>query len=346
LAKIQLSLIMAAQGKYESSLETLTEIIREKPKYPDLHFHTGLIRAAQNDWKGATESIRKALEINENYASPHFVLGILFLRDNEYEKAEKEIKRALDLNLEEAKHSFAKNILDYLEIRKKTLLVKDQETLLSQMSSPLQEDYLETMLQTFPQHLPIVPDYLEISEKLGSKWDPPLLATLIRLYEEAIARTPTYADLHFQLGRVYDQMEDWDKAVKAFSKALEINPLFYKARISLYYTLREAQLPKKAKKELEILMQQGIQFPDLYLDLAEVYLLEKNWDSALSCVNEAIRRNSGFEKAYMLASAILEKKGEIGKALGILNEYKEKGRQCSNGLILRILELKKKTDGV
>jgi tetratricopeptide (TPR) repeat protein len=212
--------------------------------------------------------------------------------------------------------------------------------------SPLQEGYLDMMLQTFPQHQSIVPDYLEISEKFGSKWDRPLLATLIRFYEEAIAGKPKYADLHFQLGRIYDRMEDWDKAAQAFSKALEINPLFYKARISLYHTFRKVQLPKKAKKELEILMQQGIQFPDLYLDLADVYLSERNWDSALSCVNEAIRINSDFEKAYLLASAILEKKGEIGKAFELLNEYKEKGGQCSNGLTLRILELKKKADGV
>jgi tetratricopeptide (TPR) repeat protein len=114
------------------------------------------------------------------------------------------------------------NILDYLEIEKKTPRQAARDSPGSDDS--LQEDYLETMLQTFPQHLPIVPDYLEISEKFGSKWDPPLLATLIRFYEEAIASTPKYADLHFQLGRIYDQMEDWDKAVKAFSEALEINP--------------------------------------------------------------------------------------------------------------------------
>jgi tetratricopeptide (TPR) repeat protein len=344
-AKIQLSLIMAAQGKYDSSLVILNETIREKPKYPDLHFQAGLIRAAQKDWEGATESIRKALEINENYAKPHFILGIIFLRNNEYEKGGKEIQRALDLGLEESDHSLAKNILDYLEIRKKPLLVKDQETLLAHWS-PLQDGYLEAMLQVFPQHLSIVPDYIEILEKSGSKWDRPLLATLIRFYEEAIAKTPQYADLYFQLGRIYDQMEDRDEAVKAFSEALQINPLFYNARIRLYHTLMKVQLPEKAKNELEILMQQGIQFPDLYLDLAEVYLSEKKWDSALSCVNEAIRKNSGFEKAFMLASAILEKKGEIEKALGILNEFKEKGGQCSNVLALRLLELKKKTEGV
>lgn len=345
LAKIQLSLIMAAQGQYESSLGTLDQIIREKPTYPDLHFHAGLIRAAQKDWKGATDSIQKALEINKNYASPHFILGILFLRNNKYEEGEKEIQKALDLGLEESLRSLAKNISEYLDIRKKMPPVKDQAAIPAQMI-PLQEGYLEEMLQNLPQHLSIVPDYQEIWEKFGSKWDRPLLATLIRFYEEATAKTPKYADLHFQLGRIYGQLEDWDKAVKAFSSALEINPFFYKARISLYHTFRKVPRPEKAKKELEILMEQGIQFPDLYLDLAEVYLSEKDWNSALSCVNEAISKNSSFEKAFMLASVILEKKGDTGKAIGILNEYIEKSGQWSNGLSLRILELKKKTEEV
>jgi protein O-GlcNAc transferase len=345
LAKIQLSLVMATQGNYDSSLEKLDELIREKPNYPDLYYHAGVIRAAQKDWKGAKESIQKALEINENYANPRFILGLLFLRNNEYDKAEKEIKKAQDLDLEESKHSFAKNLLDYLERRKKMALPKGRETLMNGMS-PLEDDYLESVLQIFPQHLAIVPDYIEILEKFGSKWDRPLLSTLIRLYEEAIAKTPKYADLYFQLGKIYDQMDDWDKAIKAFSQALEINPRFFKARISLYHVFMKVQMRERAKNELEILMQQGIQFPDLYLDFAEIYLAEKNWDSALSCINEALKKNPGFEKAFMQASVILEKKGEIGKALEILNEYKEKSGSCSNEMTLRILELKKKAIGV
>jgi tetratricopeptide (TPR) repeat protein len=344
-SKIQLSLVMAAEGNYESSLEILNDIIKEKPKYPDIHYHAGLIRAAQKDWKGALDSIRRALEINENYASPHFILGLLYLRTNEYDKAVKEIQKALDLDLEESKHSFAKNILDCLERRKKTTPVKGRETLLDWMN-PLEENYLETVFQTFPQHLSLVPDYIEILDKFDSKWDRPLLVTLIRLYDEAITKTPKYADLHFQLGRIYDQMDAWDKAVGAFTKALEINPCFVKARMGLYHIFMKVQMLERAKNELEILLQQGIQFPDLYLDFAEIYLAEKNCDSALSCVQEAIKINSEFEKAFLLASVIWEKKGEIAKALGILNEYKEQSGQFSNKLILRILELKKKVDGV
>lgn len=96
---------------------------------------------------------------------------------------------------------------------------------------------------------------------------------------------------------------------------------------------------------MEILIQQGIQFPDLYLNFAEICLAEKKWDSALTFVDEAIKKNSGFEKAFMMASVILEQKGEIGKALGMLEVYQEKSGRGSHELGLRIQELKKKEDG-
>jgi tetratricopeptide (TPR) repeat protein len=344
-AKIQLSLVMAAQGSYESSLKILNESLKEKPRYPDLHYHAGVVRVAQKDWNGALDSFRKALEINENYANPHFILGILYLRNNEYDKAEKEIQKALDLDVEESKHSFAKNIVDYLERRKKMPPAEGLKTLPARIN-PLEENYLETVLGVFPQHLSIVPDYTEISEKFGFKEDRPLLTTLIQLYDEAIAKTPQYADLHFQLGRLHDQMDAWDKAVDAFTLALEINPYYAEARISLCHLFMKAQMRERAKKELEILMEQGIQYPDLYLDFAQIHLADKNWDSALSCVQEAIKKNPGLEKAFLLLSVILEKKGDRVEAVNLLNEYKEKGGRFSNELILRILELKKKVDGV
>ncbi len=343
-AKIELSLIEAAQGNHELAMEKLKAIIKLRPNYPDLYYNIGVIQAAQKDWKGARDSIMKALEINKNYSNAHFILGILSLRNNEPEAAEQAIQRALELDLEEPKRSLAKNILDYLNKRKEIKPNEDNAAILAQLN-PLQEGYLEEMLQVYPQHLPIVPDYFEIMEKFGSKWDRPLLTTLVKLYEDAVAETPHYADLHFQLGKIYDQMEAWDKAILALTKALEINPLFSKARIHLYQIFLKVQMPERAKNELEFLMQQGIQFPDLSVSLAEIYLGEKDWDAAMSCLYSAMEKNPGFEKAFLLASVLLEKKEAIDQAIRILEEFKDKNRGCSNEVALRIHELEKKRDG-
>jgi hypothetical protein len=94
---------------------------------------------------------------------------------------------------------------------------------------------------------------------------------------------------------------------------LKLTP-FYNA-VSFYHTFLKVQLPERVKRAGD-LMQQGIQFPDLtwiWLSLPVGKIV-----SALSCVNEAIGKNSGFEKLYA-GLGHLEKR-EIGKAGGILNE--------------------------
>lgn len=343
-AKIQVSLMLATLGRHDSAIETLTDIIKEKPYYPDLYYNVGVIQAAQKNWKEALGNIKKALEINPNYADAHFILGVLYLKDNEYDLAEKEIQKALDLDLEGIRRALAKSLLEYLGRRKKIKPTENNLSLSAQLD-PLEEEYLETMLQSFPQHLPIVPDYVEILEKSGTKWDRPLLATLARLYEDQIIKTPNYADLHYQLGKVYDQMESRDKAIMSFSRSLEINPLFFKARIHLYQLFLKVEMQERAKKELEFLMEKGIRFPDICLDLGQIYFNEENWDSALSCLDYALEKNPKFEKAFLLASAALEKKGEIEKALEVLDRFKTDTCDFTNEVTLRILELKKKRSG-
>ncbi len=237
-----------------------------------------------------------------------------------------------------------KNVLEHLEKRKRIKGTEEGKLVLFKLD-PLQEAYLESMLQVFPQHLPIVPDYLEIMEKFGSKWDRPLLATLAKLYEDEIAETPDYADFHYQLGKVYDQMDAWDKAIIAYSNALEINPHFFKVRVHLYKTYLKVEMPDKAKNELEILMRQDIRFPDICLDLAKIYLKEGSWDSALASLDYAMGKKPGFEMAFLLASVALEKKGQIDRAMAVLSDFKAEACLISNEIDLRILELEKKRSG-
>jgi superkiller protein 3 len=343
-AKIQLALTCASQGHYEEAIQKLNDLIQEKQNYPDLFYNLGVVLAAQKDWQGATDAVNKALEINPNYAKAYFMLGVFCLRKNDHEAAAKAIQRALELDLEEEKQALAKNLLEHLE-RRKRLKGSGEEKLAFLKLDPLQESYLESMMQVFPQHLPIVPDYLEIMEKFGAKWDRPLLTTLAKLYEDEIAETPDYADLHYQLGKVYDQMDAWDRAIMAFSRALEINPYFFKVRVHLYKTFLKVEMSEKAKNELEILIRQGIRFPDICLDLAKIYLKDGNWDSTLSCLDEAMEKNPGFEKVFLLASVAFEKKGQIDRALAVLEDFKAKNCLISNDVALRILELEKKRTG-
>jgi tetratricopeptide (TPR) repeat protein len=339
-AKVQSALTLAALGHHESADQKLQDLVKEKPLYPDLYYYLGVNQAAQKDWSRALENVKKALEINPSYPKALFLLGILYLKNDNPEAAIEAIQRALELDLNEEKQAFAHNLLSSLEKRKK---IKDQgrEEFALLNLNPLQEEYLEAILEVYPHHLPIVPDYIEILEKFGTKWDRPLLTTLVRLYEDEIAKTPDYADYHYQLGKVYDQMDAWDKAIMAYSKALELNPYFFKARVRLYKLYLKVEMPEKAKNEMEILIQQDIRFPDIYFDLAKIHLNEGNLDEALSCLDYAKAANPSFEKAFLLSAEIFRKKDLFDQALEVLKDFKEKNHSCSNEVYLKIIEMER-----
>jgi tetratricopeptide (TPR) repeat protein len=339
-AKVQYALTFAALGEFQPAVQKLEDLIREKPNYPDLYYYAGLIQGAAKDWPGALERIKKALELNPAYAKAMFILGMLYLKDGDLEAAALSIEKSLNLDLDEEQRVFAHTLLDSLDKRKKAKDGGGGGT--SDFTvDPLQEEYLETIFHIFPKHLPIIPDYIEIMEKFGGKWDRPLLNTLAHLYEEEIAKTPDYADYHYQLGKVYERLDAWDKAILAYSMALEINPHFFKARIHLYKTYLRVEMTEKAKNELEILIKEDIRFPDICLDLASIYLQDQNWDGALNCLAYVREANPGLEKAILLSAEALRKKGKPDQALALLTEFREKNCACSGEVSSRILELEK-----
>ena len=338
-ARIQFALVSAAQGEYEIAEKQLTELISERPTFPDLHYNKGVVQAAQDRIKEAFESLNKALLLNPNYAKCHFFIGILYLKEGKNKDALEHISKALEGKLEEPMLSFARTIRKFLT---KKLEKGASKELMDKKAFPLDPDYIKETVKSLPKHVNIIPDYVEIFEKLGAKIDRPLLKTIANLYKEEIEKNPLYPDLYYQLGKVCEYMEEWDEAIKNYQKALEINPKFIKARISLAKAYKRLVMYEDAKKHFLLLKEQGVLFPDLCLELATIYAEEENLKEALKTVFEAIERNPRYEKAYLLASVIYERMGEIDNAIKILEKYKTVNSSFSEQLELRLFELSKK----
>jgi len=340
-ARIQFALVSAAQGEYEIAEKQLTDLISERPNFPDLYYNRGTVQAAQDKIKKAFESLNKALSLNPNYAKCHFFIGILYLREGRNKEALEHISKALEGKLDEPMFSFARTIKKFLT---KKIERKLPEEAMEKRIFPLDPDYIKETVKSLPRHVNIVPDYVEIFEKLGTKIDQPLLKTIANLYKEEIEKNPMYPDLYYQLGKVYEYMEEWDEAIKSYHKSLDLNPKFIKARINLAKVYKNLLIYEEAKKHFLLLRKQGVLFPDLCLELAAIYIEEENLEEALNTVFEAINRNPRYEKAYLLASVIYEKMGDTDNAIQILQKYKDYNKSFSEQFELRLLELSKRVN--
>jgi tetratricopeptide (TPR) repeat protein len=67
--------------------------------------------------------------------------------------------------------------------------------------------------------------------------------------EKAVQLNPRYADLHYNLALLYNDRNQYKKAVSALKKALCINPNYLFARINLGVLYEDQKKWKEARRE-------------------------------------------------------------------------------------------------
>ena len=66
-------------------------------------------------------------------------------------------------------------------------------------------------------------------------------------FRQALAINPSYLNAHFNLGIIYESIEDYDAALKEFEAVLRLNPADDEARIHREYLLRKRHAPASGK---------------------------------------------------------------------------------------------------
>lgn len=134
---------------------------------------------------------------------------------------------------------------------------------------------------------------------------------------------------HYRLGSIFLSLHLYDQAEKHLLRAVEIDPDYYSAYITLgkcYYFQKRFQ---QAAHTLEPLVRADVSYPDLYNLQGMISLEQKNYINALNHFRHAIKLNPNYKEAFFnLVSAILQrihvlrmqnKKDEIQKNRDFLN---------------------------
>jgi len=128
------------------------------------------------------------------------------------------------------------------------------------------------------------------------------LKELLTVQEKADA----YPDFHFLAGITYTELEDSDKAVKHFRQAVEIKPDFGEAWNNLGQVHATNQQWDKAiqafERALEIQTYFTPEFPAF--NLATVYKAQGEYDRAISYAEKALKFNWRYLRAYQLISKL------------------------------------------
>jgi protein O-GlcNAc transferase len=228
----QLCLIFLTEEKYSHAIIWLKRYLQHKPYDSSMIAEVGNCHLMQGDTKKAQDNFQRSLEIDPRNLETLTSYGISFLKSNDYLQAIKIFDQVIELdNLREnaffnkALAQFDLNLLDdaitslrfCLKINKnnveaKKLLIEVETVYETKRASEVAIDLLET---NDGGALSLI-HYSEQLEKERKVED----AINERL--KVVKLTPYDATNLFNLGRLYQDLEKYEKAIKFYKSALEV----------------------------------------------------------------------------------------------------------------------------
>ncbi len=279
---------------------------------------------ATNQTKAAIIELKNALKKNKDNARARFLLGQLSLRQGDPASAEKELRIARKLGT--PAESVLPLLADALLKQGKTdeLIELDPTGLPSEARARVMATQGTAKLLRGDKAdaekliMQAVEDYPAAREVQAAQAR--MLAAdgkieqAIQTITTTLDKDPEYADGWMILGTLEQSRRNHQGAVKAFSRALEINRNDLVSRLARAMSLTQRKELEKAQKDLDKLKRVAPQHGGVNYVQGLVYLSEKKLDDALSAFEQAVASNTSNPAVFYFLSAIHLAKGNLEQA--------------------------------
>lgn len=293
------------QKKFKESENFYMAAIKRMPKEPVYHENLGLAYEKQNLFEKAKEKFSDAIELNTNSSDGGSLnqMGLYFYSRENYDNAIDYYGKALEResnNIDylyniamayEKKEEVNKALQYYLEAEK----IQNSDDLQNRIGLMYyRQNEHEKAIKYFSNASELNklnPVYLEniaSSNRLLGKTD---LAE--KYLEEAIKVKPDNDFAYNELGRIYFEKRDYDKAISLCKKALEFHPDNFQYYENLGFAYRDKDEPETAVsyflKSIEI-----NPAADLSLnELGRIYFQQEKYQEAIEICKKALNYNPG-----------------------------------------------------
>ncbi len=153
--------------------------------------------------------------------------------------------------------------------------------------------------------------YVESGERYFAKGKYP--EALIQ-FSNAIQVDANYADAHYQLGRVYLQMQQWTPAFQELTRSIELQPDNYAARLDLVGLLIAGHEFKQAKEQTDVLLEKQPNSPSVHAAVAELLAGQNDLPGAIQEMQKAIASDPTRWKSYLELGSLQMRSNQLDAA--------------------------------
>jgi Flp pilus assembly protein TadD len=266
-----------SRGNIGTAFVQYQKSLQLNPKNSIIHYKIGLLFVVCGMNEDAVGEFREVLKKESNHALSHEGLGLAFFQMKQYEDAEECFRNAAEHDPKLWKpHNFLGIINDYngrhkaavREYEAALALKPDNRVLYNNLGTSylLAGDY-EKAVNVFNKAIATKKAYNSIYNNLGLS-----LSKMGRHREalEAFRKGGDEAQAYNNLGCIYLQNGDYEKAIRCFEKAIELKPTFYtNARENLKKAILARQLSLDSSLQTHFDGDHKKQKPRLKKDLGE-----------------------------------------------------------------------------
>lgn len=140
-------------------------------------------------------------------------------------------------------------------------------------------------------------------------------------FQKVIAVNPNYPFAHYYAGQTYLKLKEYDEALEMSKQERLMNPDIPEP----YMLAGEAFFYKKqyplCTEQYQKVLTKGLTIADTYIKLARCYRLSGNYESAMTMLTEAQKKESGNPDVYKELGALYHEKGSFIKAIEGYRRY-------------------------
>ena len=136
-----------------------------------------------------------------------------------------------------------------------------------------------------------------------------------KLYNEILKSSPYYEGVYDNLGILYNQLGEHQKAMNCYEKAIQIQPNNSATYNNLGNTLKELGEYQKAMSSYEKAIQIKPNYADAYYNLGIILNELGEYQKAMNCYEKAIQIKPNYANVYYNLGNTLKEQGEYQKAI-------------------------------
>jgi len=266
---------MGHRGEFARAEEFCKEAASLLPDMAAAHFWLAEVYGKRGKLDLATNEYKRAIELDPDSAGSYKGMGLVYTKHGKIEDAIKYYREAIERDKYDP-DSYYNIALCYLRLRKK---VKGQQLMETYKRMKAYQDKIKEYSEAYgkdPGNLKLRVESAQLHAKHGN------FKAVSKEYERIIYIVPDFALAYNNLGLACLQIDDFDRAERAFRKTLELNPEAATAYLGLGQLYDRQEKFDLAEKQYQKAIQLAPTYEVAYASLAEIYLRRQNPDSAIS----------------------------------------------------------------